>query len=215
MKVILLSHTENADDLAEIAARSCYSKKGASEISPTPNRNPLINAIDSGHESVLEHATYTFSIEGISRVCSHQLVRHRVASYSQQSQRYAEAQKRYYTPDNVPKEYKDVMDKCIGQYSLWIADGVPEEDARYILPGAIHTNVVVTMNARTLRHFFNLRLCERAQKEIREVAESMYEICKVVSPVIFDGCGPSCVRLGYCPEGESCGKMGGGGNYIN
>lgn len=212
MKVILLSHTENADDLAEICAKGCYSQDGASKIEPTDMKRVLHHAVESGHESVLEHASYTFSIEGVSRACSHQLIRHRIASYSQQSQRYARVDKEsYITPNTIynVSRYEEVMNSCNDLYNDLISEGVPEEDARYVLPNAMCTNLVVTMNARSLRNFFKLRLCKRAQWEIREVAKSMLEICKKASPVIFEGVGASCDMLGYCPEKNTCGRMDG------
>ena len=98
------------------------------------------------------------------------------------------------------------MDKIYRIYSRLIEVGIPEEDARYILPNACTTNIILTMNARELRHFFSLRCCERAQWEIRELAKKMLKICKEVSPIIFEDAGPSCVRDGFCRESKSCGR---------
>ena len=183
-------------------------------------------AMKSGHISVLEHCALTFAIEGISRACSHQLVRHRLASYSQQSQRYVNMDGfEYVTPksiraedyDMVMVEYEaeeecaefaffDIMRRISALYKELIKNGVPEEDARYILPNACCTNIVVTMNARELRHFLGLRLCSRAQWEIRELAERMLELLKEECPVLFEDVGPQCEQLGYCPEEKGCGR---------
>jgi len=213
MRVTLLSYTGDAEDLCEICAKSCYSEDGASQIKNTECKSALINAIKSGHESVLEHASYTFSIEGISRVCSHQLIRHRVASYSQQSQRYAGIEDGYVVPksvkdmgDEAEEIFDSMMGACKEAYNTLIELGIPEEDARYIVPSATCTNIVVTMNARALRNFFKLRMCNRAQWEIRCIARTMHEICCSVSPMLFENMGASCDVLGYCPEKNSCGK---------
>ena len=182
---------------------------------------PLESAVASGHESILEHAVYTFEIKGVSRALTHQLVRHRIASYSQQSQRYVrmayssrdcfdyvmpksiwdnpEARALY---DNHMRATAEVYGRLVDCYKL------PMEDARYILPNACTTNIIVTMNARSMLNLFRYRTCERAQWEIRELANKMLKICKEVSPTIFANAGPSCVVTGRCPEGErSCGRI--------
>lgn len=229
MKVTLLAHTPNPADIAEIGAKTCYSAEVPSKIEPTDEKKALNRAIQSGHESVLEHATFTFAIDGISRACSHQLVRHRVASFSQQSQRYVKMdnlQNSFVMPKSITKQIE--IDEMNGKgwdpngYSgskiNWFfanleilvdelrKSGVPEEDIRYFYPNGMMTNIVVTMNARELRHFFSLRCCTRAQWEIRELADSMLAICKEVAPDLFIDAGASCVQLGYCPEVKSCGK---------
>lgn len=184
---------------------------------------PLESATASGHESVLEHAVYSFEVKGVSRALTHQLVRHRMASYAQQSQRYVDMSEAAYiipesidkclvpaTPDGCPLniEYVNAIRKCEEVYRKLIGAGINPEDARYILPNACTTNIIVTMNARELRHFFALRCCERAQWEIRELANRMLKICKEVSPTIFANAGPSCVVTGRCPEGKrSCGRI--------
>ena len=163
-----------------------------------------------GHFSVLEHATFTYSVEGVSRAFSHQLVRHRIASYTQQSQRYVPYKTidQYIIPrkiledENAKKIYDSTLEKIMDAYQQLLDQGVPEEDARYVLPNAAKTNIVVSMNARELRHFFNLRCCERAQWEIREVAMEMLKQAKKVAPMLFENAGPSCVEFGYCPEKE-------------
>jgi thymidylate synthase (FAD) len=165
-----------------------------------------------GHHSVIEHAVFTFSVHGVSRALTHQLVRHRIASFSQQSQRYVSmSQASYVTPPSIAadagavKRYQELMQDIWKAYEE-LGGLVPKEDARYVLPNSCHTNIVITMNARELWHFFSLRCCNRAQWEIREMAQRMMEICQEVSPTIFRDAGPPCVR-GPCPEGKlSCGK---------
>ena len=206
MKVTLVDYPKFADYKAYCAARVCYSDKGFDDIwDETPMLNTsyedpekdsalklLQNLVKKGHGSVLEHCCFTFSIEGISRACSHQLVRHRIASYSQQSQRYVNGEKfGYVTPDRIKfnpellKIYKDFMNEVTNIYKCLVAAGVPKEDARFILPNATTTNIVVTMNARELLHFIELRSSPRAQWEIRELAQEMLYQLKQVAPVIF------------------------------
>lgn len=163
-----------------------------------------------GHMSVIEHAYFTFSIEDVSRAMTHQLVRHRVASYTQQSQRYVtyDTLKQYVTPPTIEAnpEAKKIFDETLESisetYKKLLDMGIPKEDARYVLPNAAKTHILVTMNARELRHFFSLRCCARAQWEIREVAMEMLKQVKKVAPSLFENTGPGCVELGYCPEGE-------------
>lgn len=212
MRVSLVAYTPNPDQVCDMAARTCTSSE-CPELSMAVNKiRALRHALDSGHESVAEHAVFTFQVEGISRACSHQLVRHRLASYSQQSQRYVNMDKPSYV---VPKSFTPVqklafdmmMQDIWEKYSYMICYGIPEEDARYILPNACTTNITITMNARELRHFFSERCCERAQWEIREMAEKMLELVREVAPVLFDDAGSKCKRLGYCPEAKGCGLM--------
>ena len=166
-----------------------------------------------GHLSVVEHAVFTFSVEGVSRALTHQLVRHRIASFSQQSQRYVSLKEpTFVTPPTVKgnpeaeRAFSETMDAIWDAYRRLEDMGIPAEDARYLLPNGCTTNITVTMNARELLHLFSLRCCSRAQWEIREMAERMLELCREVSPVIFKDAGPPCVR-GPCPEGKlSCGK---------
>ncbi|NJD99258.1 FAD-dependent thymidylate synthase [Thermococcus sp. LS1] len=170
-----------------------------------------------GHESILEHAVLTFAIEGCSRVCSHQLVRHRIASYTQQSMRYIKINPRdveetFVIPESVKRnpelyeKWKKLMRETIQLYEETYKAGIHQEDARFILPQAVRTKIVVTMNLRELKHFLGLRACERAQWEIRDVAWKMLEeIAKneELRPIIrWAKLGPRCVQLGYCPEGE-------------
>ncbi|WP_297465150.1 FAD-dependent thymidylate synthase [Thermococcus sp.] len=177
----------------------------------------LPRVLGYGHESILEHAVLTFAIEGCSRVCTHQLVRHRLASYTQQSQRYitlnpSDVEETFVIPESVKEKpelyekWKRLMKSAIELYEETYRAGVHQEDARFILPQAVRTKIVVTMNLRELKHFLGLRACERAQWEIRKVAWKMLEeIAKneELRPIIkWARLGPRCVQLGYCPEGE-------------
>ncbi|HEX9907084.1 MAG TPA: FAD-dependent thymidylate synthase [Thermoplasmata archaeon] len=216
MKVSLLNHTKNPDRICAAAAQSCYSERGASELFETTTdekaRKMIKKVVGMGHLSVVEHAHFTFSVEGVSRSLTHQLVRHRIASYSQQSQRYVSMDKaEYVLPPSVSRNaetlrlYSKAMDGAWKTYRE-LSKMVPKEDARYILPNACHTNITITMNARELWHFFNLRCCRRAQWEIRMMAWKMLAEVKKVAPILFDNAGPGCLR-GPCPEGEyACGK---------
>lgn len=216
MKVVLLSYTSDAERLCAAAARSCYSPDPASEILEEVEEGKAGTFIDKvvgmGHHSVIEHASYTFSLEGVSRSLTHQLVRHRIASYSQQSQRYVSLlEPDYVIPGTIEadpeanKVFQEAMENAWEAYQK-LSTMVPVEDARYVLPNACATNIVVTMNARELWHFFTLRTCRRAQQEIRTAAELMLKEVRKASPSIFKDAGPGCLR-GKCPEGKlSCGK---------
>ncbi|MFH1105732.1 MAG: FAD-dependent thymidylate synthase [Candidatus Aenigmatarchaeota archaeon] len=214
MKVKLLAYTPNADRLAAASAFSTVSEQGAIELIETVDddkmRKVLKSTVGKGHHSVIEHASFTFSVEGVSRACTHQLVRHRIASYSQQSQRYVKYDNPLFiVPHTIEKneDAKKIFDKSlenmIGDYKKLLEMGIPAEDARFLLPNATPTNIVITMNARELVHFFSLRCCYRAQWEIREMADAMLKEAKKAAPAIFENAGPSCVRLGYCPEKNS------------
>lgn len=212
MKVELISYSNLGEKVCGIASKTCVS-----ENIPDVNDNvmkSLRSAISSGHEAVLEHWSATFAVSGVSRALTHQLVRHRVASYSQQSQRYVDMDGFDYVvpesildhPDSL-EQFKWGIRAIQKVYKTLLAYGIDMEDARYILPNACTTNIIVSMNARQLRHFFALRCCNRAQKEIRELADKMLELVKEVAPTIFENAGPSCVQAGYCPEGKrSCGR---------
>ena len=214
MKVELIAYTPNPDGLANLCAETCVSKNIPTIKTSTNGFRSLQEALDSRHESVIEHCSFTFAVSGVSRALTHQLVRHRIASYSQQSQRYVKMDCfDYVIPhsiENHPHFHRDVweehMESISEMYRELLDGGIPEEDARYILPNACTTNIIITMNARELRHFFAVRCCERAQWEIRELANKMLKICKEVSPTIFDDAGPSCVRDGFCREQKSCGR---------
>lgn len=216
MKVELIAHTPDADSLCAAAARSCYSNASMGDLLSSMNEQALAKVLQDtvgmGHHSVLEHAVYTFNVEGVSRTLTHQLVRHRIASFSQQSQRYVSmAQASYVTPPKVDsngdasQRFHSLMNEIWAAYDE-LATMVPKEDARYVLPNACTTNITITMNARELLHFLSLRCCNRAQWEIREMADEMLRHLRKASPVIFARAGPGCVR-GACPEGRlSCGS---------
>lgn len=217
MKVKLIAYTPKPDELSAAAAWGCTDHRPSYEILEELDRETAEKVLDmvipAGHHSVIEHASFTFSVEGVSRALTHQLVRHRMASYSQQSQRYI----RFDAPDYVlpptiqhKEKSKEIFEKAME--SVWdtyrhlVEMGIPEEDARYVLPNAAKNNITITMNARELIHFFALRCCIRAQWEIRELACRMLSEVKKVAPKIFEKAGASCVSLGYCPEPESCGR---------
>ncbi|WP_400232413.1 FAD-dependent thymidylate synthase [Methanomethylophilus alvi] len=213
MIVRLLAHTPDADRICAAAAHSCYSEDSAADLLETVDpAKMLCHVIGMGHHSVIEHAVFTFSVEGVSRALTHQLVRHRIASFSQQSQRYVRlSESTYVVPETVKRDpeamkvYEETMDGIWDSYSKLIGMGIPAEDARYVLPNGCTTNITITMNARELLHFFSMRCCNRAQWEIREMADEMLRLCKEVSPVIFSDAGPACIR-GPCPEGKkTCG----------
>lgn len=213
MKVTLLSHTPDAERLVAAAARVCYSDQGIQDILDTISeehiRKRISDAVGKGHHSVLEHACYTFAVEGVSRVTSHQLVRHRIASFSQQSQRYVKLhdKKAYVIPPRIREDselrrrFDELVSACCAFYEKAAGSGISAEDARYILPGAFSTSLTVTMNARELLHFFSLRCCKKAQWEIRKVAWRMLREVSLVSPVIFEKAGPACSE-GDCPQGD-------------
>ena len=251
IKVTLLAHTPDPEQTVAMAAKLCYSPSGIEDIREglTEEKTAsFINMLASlGHASPTEHASFTFGIEGISRACSHQLVRHRIASYSQQSQRYVDGTKfDFVTPpavaanpraldaynrviDAQAQAYREIRDALaagyINEYLGEVQQGSDEEiiaafretdkaqcaafikkaneDARFILPNASTTKIVCTFNARSLENFFAHRCCNRAQWEIREVAEQMLLQCREVAPHLFSHCGPSCL-FGPCPEGKMC-----------
>lgn len=180
----------------------------------TNSNSPLTalkGAMASGHESVAEHAAFTFRVEEVSRVLLAQLTRHRLASYSVESQRYCGVRPIWVVPPEVKAAgfehaYLQQCEICYNLYGTMVAHGVPGEDARYVIPESAVCNLVVTMNARELRHFFSLRMCNRAQWEIRELADSMYALCIGEAPALFMDCGPGCLTENGCPEGKrSCG----------
>ena len=216
LKVKLLTNTPVPANVVARSARLCYS---ASEIDDLVEQMDdakceklLKKLIQLGHDSPLEHASFTFAIEGISRACSHQLVRHRIASYSQQSQRYVDSSDfSYIIPPLVKKDsqlkkrYEDIMQE-IGKFYEELKETIPKEDARFVLPNSCETKIIVTMNARSLKNFFKHRTCVRAQWEIRDLAQKMLDICRRTSPVLFENMGPDCISEKICPEGAmSCG----------
>ncbi|WP_294158699.1 FAD-dependent thymidylate synthase [uncultured Selenomonas sp.] len=219
MKVKLLDYTPEPERVVAMAARLCYSAVGAEELSEKLSddkvRAMVKKMVALGHASTIEHVSFTFGIEGVSRVLTHQLVRHRIASYDQQSQRYVAAHGfQYITPPTIAAnaEAKAKYDKLIADirktYDELTALGIPKEDARYVLANATETKILVTMNARSLLHFFNLRCCYRAQWEIRDLAYKMLAEVKKVAPTLFHNAGASCVNTGRCPEGDmTCGRF--------
>lgn len=234
LKVKLLEHTPNPEKVIAEAAKLCYSSVGIDEIEINLDKDKIekfLNMLMSyGHESPIEHVSFTFAAEGISRSLSHQLVRHRIASYSQQSQRYVKLdQFEYIIPPEIAKDEKA---KILFQKSMedsqrayneivkilengYLEQGIPKssaekkaiEDARYVFPNACETKIVFTMNARSLMNFFRHRCCNRAQWEIRNLAEAMLIEVKKVAPILFKYSGPSCIN-NTCPEGKmSCGSI--------
>jgi len=214
LEVKLLRCTTDAELLCGAAALTSTRSGSPSEIlqkmdSKTAKR--IIKRVTGyGHTSVIEHASFTFSIEEVSRVMTHQLIRHRIASYTQQSQRYVtyDTLENYVTPSSIANSaeakriFDETLEKLSQTYTKLLGLGIPKEDARFILPNAAKTNIIVTMNARELRHFSSLRCCTRAQWEIREAATEMLRQAKKIAPTLFRNAGPSCVELGYCPEGK-------------
>jgi thymidylate synthase (FAD) len=204
MKVELVSYTKDGEKIVAIASKMSRSRKSWDYHWQTMTDEEIEiwirDAIIHGYWSVLEHSVYTFSIEGISRIASHQLVRHRIASYTQLSYRFAKPVDEYYQPIIPPsteKRAKEIIDKAYrdsyNYYFKLLESGVPEEDARYVLPNGVNTNIVVTMNARELYNFFALRLCSRAQWELRQLAWKMLEEVKKVHPHLFKYAGPNCI----------------------
>lgn len=205
MQVSLVRYTPDPDGLCGAAAALCYNGKN-------PEKSLKV-AMDGGHESVLEHATFTFLIEGVSRVLLAQLTRHRLASFSVQSQRYCGCDPEDVT---IPQSIKDkrfggsvtlMMQKVTDLYDAMIKEGIPAEDARFLVPQGVKCRLMMTANARELRHFFRLRTCNRAQWEIRQLADEMLRQCKEVAPMIFADAGCACMAGKPCPEGaKSCGR---------
>ena len=218
MHVELLYHTPDPERAIATAARLCYAPVGAAELMETmPEervRSVLATVIKSGHLSTLEHASYTFAVDGVSRALTHQLVRHRIASFNQQSQRYVKFKDgvAVVKPESVAAApeteavFDEAIEACVAAYQKLLDAGVPAEDARYLLPNAAESKIVVTMNVRELLHFFSLRCCNRAQWEIREMAHRMLELARPTAPFVFADAGAPCVR-GACPEGKmTCGN---------
>lgn len=217
MDVRLLNHTPDPERAIAAAARLCYAPVGAAELTETMSdeavRRVLKTIITSGHTSALEHASYTFAVDGVSRAMTHQLVRHRLASYNQQSQRYVTYAQTpaFVTPPSVADDpaaseaFALATQAAFDAYRALLDEGIPAEDARYLLPNAMETKIVITMNIRELLHFFELRCCKRAQWEIRELALAMLALAEPTAPYIFMDAGASC-RRGPCREGKmTCG----------
>ena len=213
LDVRLLNHTPDPERAIAAAARLCYAPVGAAELleamSDEAVRKVLKTIITSGHTSALEHASYTFAVDGVSRALTHQLVRHRLASYNQQSQRYVTyaEEPSFVVPPAVANDpaateaYGVATRAAFEAYRALLDAGIPAEDARYLLPNAMETKIVVTMNVRELLHFFELRCCKRAQWEIRELALAMLALAEPTAPYVFIDAGASC-RRGPCREGK-------------
>ena len=243
LRVELLTHTPEPVALIYAAFRQCYHagfvadmwpRLLAGDIDGATQGRFVADILESGHTSPIEHVSLTFAISGVSRALTHQLVRHRIASYSQQSQRYVDGKDfNYIVPPSIAKNpaalarFTACMNEIAVAYSdlseLLAKGAAPvqdkaaaarakekiRQDARFVLPQAAETRLVMTMNCRSLLNFFEERCCLRAQWEIRAMAGAMRDLAKAAVPVIFDQAGPKCERLGYCPEGEqfTCGRM--------
>ncbi|WML36287.1 FAD-dependent thymidylate synthase [Clostridium sp. OS1-26] len=234
LKVRLIEHTPNPEKVIAASAKLCYSAVGVDEIEKNLDEDKALKFLNMlmsyGHESPVEHVSFTFAIEGVSRSLTHQLVRHRLASYSQQSQRYVRLEQfQYIIPPEIEKDnevrkiFIDSMERSQESYSQLteilkdkhIKNGMDPiaaekraiEDARYVFPNACETKIMVTMNARTLMNFFKHRCCNRAQWEIKALADEMLKQVKDIAPILFKYSGPSCLNSA-CPEGRmTCGKI--------
>ncbi len=242
MKVELIACTPDADKIVAAAAKLCYAKSDIDtlmdKLTPEKVASFLEMLSELGHESPVEHAVFTFGIEGVSRALLAQITRHRIASFSVQSQRYVDKSGfDYITPPEIAdipealEEYNKAMEEDARHYAKlksilsekryekFIASGMSEEaarkaaekaaneDARFVLPNACDTRMILTMNVRSLWNFFKLRCCDRAQWEIRELATEMLRLCRQAAPILFKNAGPACL-IGKCAEGAySCGKM--------
>ena len=218
MFVSLLTYTPDSERVVATAARLCYSAVGFQALTqaatPDDNQQMISKVLALGHHGVLEHAVFSLAAEGVSRALTHQLVRHRLASFAQQSQRYVDFDGGfdYEVPPSIAAEpelaarFDDEMRRLAGLYADLREAGIAAEDARFVLPNAAHSRLLITMNARELRHFFRLRCCRRAQWEIRDLAKRMLKEVVEVAPALFQEAGPGCLA-GACPEGAmSCGK---------
>jgi len=242
LKVELLAYTPDADKLVAAAAKLCYAKSDIDTLldglTPEKTENFLDLLTTLGHQSPVEHASFTFGIEGVSRALLAQLTRHRIASFSVQSQRYvSKCNFEYITPpeiEAIPEakaEFIAAMEEDARHYenlqnilkkahtqrlidegkdekeAAKAAEKMANEDARFVLPNACDTRIIMTMNVRSLYNFFTLRCCNRAQWEIRELATRMLMLVREVAPVLFKNAGPACLR-GKCSEASmACGKM--------
>lgn len=216
MEVCLLGHTPQPELAVAAAARLCYSPDQVDELleglTLAQARKFIAKLRQMGHLSPFEHASFTFGIAGVSRSLSHQLVRHRIASYSQQSQRYVQFKQKLpvVVPPSIAADeaalakFQEAIDTIETAYQE-LLQLVPAEDARYVLPNACKTNLVMTMNARSLLNFFTLRCCSRAQWEIRELAWRILDLVQEAAPALFADAGPNCWRDSGCQEGAmSC-----------
>lgn len=210
MNVKLIGFTPDPEKIPAMAAKLTHSKTKPEELGKSSEKELttiLEQVMKLGHTSVIEHACFTFAISDVSRSLTHQLVRHRIASYAQQSQRYVNLNEpNYVIPPSIEKNkemkkaYEQTMNTIWKEYNKLLELDIPAEDARYVLPNATCTNIMVTMNARSLLNFFELRCCLHAQWEIRALANKMLQEVKKVAPTIFKNAGPSCKTKNICPE---------------
>ena len=208
MKVTLVNYAQQGEHLAHLGAAICVGKLD------NPTEKGMLSAINSGHDSVLEHLPLTWVIENVSRALTHQLIRHRIASYSQLSQRYTKVQtdeEWYIVPTSIDKHafgsrYLNLMEDIAELYNDMCNDGVPNEDARMVLPNACFTSIVVSMNARSLIEQSSKRLCNRAQWEIRQMFKLMRDSIKNVYPHVWEKCFPNCTKKCGCLEAKPCGN---------
>lgn len=221
LKVVLLAKSPDPEIAVATAARNCYSPRNVEQIAegwtPEAVKKMVSRVRDAGHLSTFEHTMFSFGVSGVSRALTHQLVRHRHMSYEQKSQRYIALKGvfDFITPPAVAArpeinaKYQRLMEDISAFYAEALAAGVPAEDARFVLPNAAETQIVITANARALLDFFTLRSCNNAQWEIRELAFAMLRICKREAPELFRKAGATCVR-GYCNElnGPECPRYG-------
>lgn len=215
MEVTLLNHAlggfstnPNFEVLAHLGAAICVDKLD------NPTEKGFMSAVDSGHLSIIEHLPLTFLVEDVSRALTHQLVRHRIASYSQQSQRYAKVntdEEWYVVPSSIQKdepyfdEYTILMNRIAELYNNMCTDGIPNEDARMVLPNACFTSIIVSMNARAFIEAGQKRICNKAQWEIREMFRQMRNLIKDIYPTVYDMTKPNCLK-GGCTEAKPCGS---------
>lgn len=206
MQVTVLNSTPYITWTIAQAARVCTNSDSA-------GNGPLVERLkEMGHMSPFEHASITFEINGVSRALTHQLVRHRIASYSQQSQRYVTMENvEFVCPPAIEENsalkmlWDNWTKNTMDFYKLLQDEGLKNEDARFVLPNACTSKIIMTMNCRSLLQFFEERCCGKAQWEIRELANRMLVLCKDLAPRVFADAGPKCNRLGYCPEKKGCG----------
>lgn len=206
MEIELLQASD--EKIVELAIRMCRGKRKV-PMKGEVNEALIKRVIDSGHESVAEHAYFTFRISGISRVTTHQLVRHRIASFSQESQRYADPlttsdENWAVIPDSIlqnPKAFslaEEFLQKVVELRKQLDDLKIPLEDSRYFLPNACKSAIVLSMNARSLWNFFDFRICTQAQWEIRRMAKMIFHLVKKATPALFNWWIPRCNR--GCPE---------------
>lgn len=214
IEVELVSYTPNPELAIAIAARTCLSNQNYKAISEKLNdadiERIITTAIAKNHQSVLEHANFTFSISGVSRVLTHQLVRHRIASYSQLSQQRTDSSHiDFVTPPEIKKateldmEYREMLNKCQELYKKMLCEHISRGSARYILPVASTTRIIATLNARSLINLLQQRECDVEEWEFRQVALLMHNELIRVAPRVFNNVGAPCEMTYICPEGEA------------